>query len=128
MNLLDLFVFNFAQKYLSDYIEELRKNRETVDHVVDPNIIQLLALEVLRAYKEFHNSPNRTFYQDVKPQNILVNHRGPQLKVELCDFAGPMQARSVASEDEGFAWVSPEMLQRKEALIPSLHDLWGVGW
>ena len=135
---------------LFNYVEELRKGsaarKESAarkgsaaicDQFVDPEKIRLLVIEVLRAYKECHSPDNRTSHRDVKPQNILVNHLGSELTVKLCDFAasakfktgGTIQAaRPAITEDEGFTWASPEMLQKKETLIPLLHDLWGVGW
>jgi serine/threonine protein kinase len=101
----------------------------------DPEIKRALVKEVLSAYKECHDPPNSIGHRDVKPQNILVNHVNCELTVKLCDFATSARFKykdtsetRVITEDEGFIWASPEMLNKKLVNAKISHDLWGIGW
>jgi serine/threonine protein kinase len=100
----------------------------------DPEIKRSLVKEVLSTYNECH--ANGIGHRDVKPDNMLVNHVNCELTVKLCDFAisarfkseGTSAPTRVITENEGFTWAAPEMLNKTLVKAKISHDLWGIGW
>mmetsp|Transcript_1709 Transcript_1709/g.3299 ORF Transcript_1709/g.3299 Transcript_1709/m.3299 type:complete len:758 (-) Transcript_1709:292-2565(-) len=87
-------------------------------------VLQRIAYCGLRALEHLHKS--RTVHRDVKPANILINHRGLS-KLSDLGVAKKSTAKEAKFKDQSgtVSFYSPERVENKEYGYPA--DIWGLG-
>ncbi len=90
--------------------------------VISEHMLQHIALQAVRGLHEMHS--RRYIHRDIKPGNILINHRGD---VKLADFGvlAPLENMAFATTFVGTVmFMSPERVEGKYTFAA---DIWGLG-
>lgn len=87
--------------------------------------VQFYATNIILGLKALHE--NGITYRDLKPENLLIDHRG---YMKLADFGLAKEKWSPVSGCNTFwgtaEYVAPELIKNKG--YGTMWDLWGLGW
>uniref|UniRef100_H3CZ51 Cyclin-dependent kinase 15 n=2 Tax=Tetraodon nigroviridis TaxID=99883 RepID=H3CZ51_TETNG len=111
-------VFEYVQTDLGQYLSQHPGG-------LRPHNVQIFLFQLLRALSYIHS--RRVLHRDLKPQNLLVSHRG---ELKLADF-GLARSRSVPSQtfssEVVTLWYRPPDVLLGSTDYSTALDIWGAG-
>ena len=113
-------------KIVFDFVDQdLKQLMEASPEVLDREVVRLLMFQLIAGISSCH--ANRVIHRDIKPQNILVDHR---LQLKIADFG---LARSFTLPIKTYTheivtlWYRPPEILMGLKQYATFVDIWSVG-
>jgi serine/threonine protein kinase len=116
-------VFEFLENDLKKYMKSLGRH-------LSPEAVKNLSLQLCRGIEFCHS--NRIIHRDIKPQNLLIDHRaeGGRIRLKLADF-GLARTYSIPvpryTHEVVTVWYRPLEILLGSPLYSVPVDLWSIG-
>jgi len=131
VKLIDIFCSTKKLVLVFEFVEnDLKKYMKSLGRHLTPEAVKSLSCQLCRGIEFCHQ--NRIIHRDIKPQNLLIDHRaeGGRLRLKLADF-GLARTYSIPvpryTHEVVTVWYRPLEILLGSPLYSVPVDLWSIG-